>query len=139
MIVINKISRNLMIFPLSFFLVSTATSEVTTTVNTNGSVEIYNRAESNVSGNGKVQMKITTDINGEKKEVESTKPGEIRVSIKDGQTETEIKTDASTEPNLLNSTPKPSVNPQNKKKDNVIIQFQEFISSFLSKLLEWFK
>lgn len=117
-------------------LSSSATSKVSTSVETNSSnVYIENSAQAEVSEDGQVQTRIETEVNGVKREITSDQPGEIKMTIKDGQVTQEVnstpspspttKTSSSTFDNIFKT---PISNPISELKK----QLENFLHNFLS-------
>ncbi len=105
-------------------------------------ISVESSAQSQVSGGeGKASMKVTTEINGQKEELTSDEPGEIKITVEDGQVKKEVNTlSSSPEP-----TPSPSFSPSPSPSPTPTSEFEQmgsqlsqFWQDFLQKLSELF-
>lgn len=100
---------------------------------------VQSTAQSQVSGGqGKASMSVTTDVNGDKQQVTSDKPGEIKITVEDGKTTKEVNTSPRPSPSptaSLSPSPSPTVDNQFQQMQN---DLEKMWQDLLSKLSAWF-
>ncbi len=118
---------NLAIFPMIIFLTSSTTS-----------VDVQSNASSQVSGEGKVEMHVSSEVNGVKKESSSDQPGEIEVSIKEDGVNSEAKAESSVSP-TPSSSPRARPRETDDQIRNLEQQIRQLIDDLFNKLSNIFK
>ncbi len=121
---------------------------ITKVISSTSDVGVYveSSAQSQVSGGqGKASMSVTTEVNGDKHEVTSDKPGEIKITVENGKTTTEVNTSSPTPQPSASANPSPTpvvVLPPVNKNDNQIKQMENEFSrlwqDFLARLSQLF-
>ena len=117
------------IFFLPFLLASSAISHSESVVKTNGEAFVQNQSSATVEGEGKVESKIKTEVNGQSVEVQINQPGSVEVKNINGKVE--IKTSEGMTPTVTTNVPTDvsAKNVEIEKTDK-----EEFSSSFHNRL-----
>ncbi len=94
-------------------------------------ISVESSAQSQVSGGeGKASMKVTTEVNGQKEELTSDEPGEIKITVEDGQVKKEVNTIPAPSPSPT-ASPSPSPSPTT---DNQFQQMQNDLEKMWQNL-----
>lgn len=93
-------------------------------------VSIESTAQSTATG-GKVYLHVESSVNGQKKELTSTQPGEIKITFKENQFQTEVKTETAAQSNSPKIKTSTATNSSNF--------FQNFFSRLQNFLNQFFK
>ncbi len=120
-------------------------TKVISSASDNG-IYVQSSAQSQVSGGqGKASMSVTTNVNGQTQQVTSDKPGEIKITVENGKTTTEVNTSSPTSQPSASANPSPTpvvVLPSVNKNDNQVKQMENEFSrlwqDFLARLSQLF-